>query len=43
VPLQSETTLTAGYRLIGRHVGLSKNMVGAILQRARAVNQRKQV
>ena len=24
------------YRLIGRHVGLSKNTVGAILQRARA-------
>jgi DNA invertase Pin-like site-specific DNA recombinase len=31
------------YRLIGRHVGLSKNTVGAILQRARAANQRKQV
>ena len=31
------------YRLIGRHVGLSKNSVGAILQRARAANQRKQV
>ena len=30
------------YRLIGRHVGLSKNTVGAILQRARAANQRKQ-
>ena len=27
------------YRLIGRHVGLSKNTVGAILQRARAANQ----
>jgi putative DNA-invertase from lambdoid prophage Rac len=26
------------YRLIGRHVGLSKNTVGAILQRARAAN-----
>ena len=31
------------YRLIGRHVGLSKNTVGAILQRARAANQSKQV
>ena len=31
------------YRLIGRHVGLSKNTVGAILQRARAANQCKQV
>jgi putative DNA-invertase from lambdoid prophage Rac len=31
------------YRLIGRHVGLSKSTVGAILQRARAANQRKQV
>ena len=31
------------YRLIGRHVGLSRNTVGAILQRARAANQRKQV
>ena len=30
------------YRLIGRHVGLSKNTVGTILQRARAANQRKQ-
>jgi DNA invertase Pin-like site-specific DNA recombinase len=30
------------YRLIGHHVGLSKNTVGAILQRARAANQRKQ-
>jgi putative DNA-invertase from lambdoid prophage Rac len=30
------------YRLIGRHVGLSNNTVGAILQRARAANQRKQ-
>jgi DNA invertase Pin-like site-specific DNA recombinase len=30
------------YRLIGRHVGLSKNTVGGILQRARAANQRKQ-
>jgi putative DNA-invertase from lambdoid prophage Rac len=27
------------YRLIGRHVGRSKNTVGAILQRARAANQ----
>ena len=27
------------YRLIGRHVGLSKNTVGAILQRARAASQ----
>ena len=27
------------YRLLGRHVGLSKNTVGAILQRARAANQ----
>ena len=27
------------YRLIGRDVGLSKNTVGAILQRARAANQ----
>jgi putative DNA-invertase from lambdoid prophage Rac len=27
------------YRLMGRHVGLSKNTVGAILQRARAANQ----
>jgi putative DNA-invertase from lambdoid prophage Rac len=31
------------YRLIGRHVGLSKNTVGAILRRARPANQRKQV
>jgi DNA invertase Pin-like site-specific DNA recombinase len=31
------------YRLIGRHVGLSKNTVGAILQRERAANQRKQL
>jgi putative DNA-invertase from lambdoid prophage Rac len=30
-------------RLIGRHVGLGKNTVGAILQRARATNQSKQV
>jgi putative DNA-invertase from lambdoid prophage Rac len=29
--------------LIGRHAGLGKNTVGAILQRARAANQRKQV
>jgi DNA invertase Pin-like site-specific DNA recombinase len=29
------------YRLIGRHVGLSKNTVGAILHRARAAKLRK--
>jgi putative DNA-invertase from lambdoid prophage Rac len=27
------------YRLISRHVGLSENRVGAIVQRARAANQ----
>jgi hypothetical protein len=41
VEYRSDFLAEAGlsYRLIGRHVGLSKNTVGAILQRARAANQ----